>query len=146
LGRLAQAGGGGGGPSLTTLGNFTDGGSLTVGSGSQLVVNGVFTETSSGTVNEQLGGSNASPTFGSVAATQGVSLAGHLTVTSSVVPAVGSSFDVLHNGSANAISGAFAGLPEGSTFPVKVGSTTMTFRITYKGGASGHDVVLTRLS
>jgi hypothetical protein len=27
---------------------------------------------------------------------------------------------------------------------MKVGSTTMTFKITYSGGSSGHDLVITR--
>jgi hypothetical protein len=60
-----------------------------------------------------------------------------------VVPPVGWSFEVINYTSAIAISGAFVGLPEGSTFTVTVGATKMTFKISYKGG-TGNDVVLTR--
>jgi hypothetical protein len=56
---------------------------------------------------------------------------------------VGSSFEIVNNGSLSATSGAFTGLPEGSTFTVTVGATKMTFKISYKGG-TGNDVVLTR--
>jgi hypothetical protein len=131
-----------GGASLTT-GSFTDDGTLTLGPASALVVKGKFTENADGTLIEQLGGTSSSPTFGSVTATVGVSLAGGLKVTSAVVPAVGSSFEIINNASSSATSGAFTGVPEGSTFTVTVGSTTMTFKISYKGG-TGNDVVLTR--
>jgi hypothetical protein len=132
-----------GGATLAT-GSFTDDGTLVLGAGSTLAVNGVFTESASGTLTEELGGTSSSPTFGSISA-KGVTLAGGLTVTSTVVPAVGSSFEIVNNSATSAISGAFVGLPEGSTFTVKVGATTMTFKISYKGG-TGNDVVLTRIS
>jgi hypothetical protein len=135
-----------GGQSFATAGNFTNSGSLTLSPGSVLTVNGSFTESSGGTDNVQLSGTSSSPTFGSIVATGKVSLAGALNVTSTVTPSVGSSFDILGNQGSSPIGGAFAGLPEGSTFTVKVGSTTMTFKITYKGGASGKDVVITRIS
>jgi hypothetical protein len=44
------------------------------------------------------------------------------------------------------LSGNFTNLPEGATFTVKVGATTMTFKITYKEGAKGISIVLTRIS
>jgi len=69
-----------------------------------------------------------------------------LVVTSTVVPAVNSSFQTLNNEGAGAISGTFSGLPDGGTFTVKVGTTTMTFKITYKGGSGGNSVVITRIS
>jgi hypothetical protein len=56
-----------------------------------------------------------------------------------------SSFEILNNLGSGAISGTFAGLAEGKTFKVKVGSTTMTFKISYVGG-SGNDVVITRVA
>jgi hypothetical protein len=131
-----------GGASLTTAGNFTDAGTLTLGAGSTLSVAGSFTETADGTLVEQMGGTSSSPTFGSLSA-KGMSLAGAFSMTSTVVPAVGSSFEVVNNGATSAISGAFVGMPEGSTFTVTVGATKMTFKISYKGG-TGNDVVLTR--
>jgi hypothetical protein len=133
--------------SFTTPGNFSNSGGLTLSPGSVLSVNGAFTETSTAKLTVQIGGTNSSPTFGSIASTGAVSLQGNtmLTVTSSVTPPVNSSFEVLNNGSSSPISGIFAGLPEGATFTVKVGSTTMTFKITYVGG-TGHSVVITRIS
>jgi DNA-directed RNA polymerase specialized sigma24 family protein len=94
-------------------------------------------EPSPGEAGADLRGSHSPPGRGS--------LAGGLTVTSAVVPAVGSSFEVLDDLATSAIAGAFTGLAEGATFTVKVGTTTMTFKITYKGGI-GNDVVLTRIS
>jgi hypothetical protein len=69
-----------------------------------------------------------------------------LHVTSTVVPAVGSSFELLDNEAGSAIGGVFAGLSEGSTFTVTVGTTTMTFQVTYAGkdGDGKHNVVITR--
>ncbi len=54
------------------------------------------------------------------------------------IPVVGKAFIILQ--STGGIKGAFQGLPEGSL--VTVGD--LSFRVTYRGGASGNDVVLTR--
>jgi hypothetical protein len=61
---------------------------------------------------------------------------------------VGSSLTVLENEGNSAVSGIFAGLPEGGTFTVTVGTTTMTFQITYVGpGIYGsNNVLITRTS
>jgi hypothetical protein len=134
------------GASFATAGNFINSGSMTLSPGSTLTVNGAFSQTSTGKLAEQIGGTASSPTFGSVVSTGPVSLGGTLSVTSTVVPAVGSNFEILNNGSASAITGTFAGLPEGATFTVKVGATTMTFKITYKGGSGGNSVVISRIS
>jgi hypothetical protein len=135
--------------SLTTPGALTNDGSLTLGPGSVLTVSGSFTQSSTGALAIQLGGSNSKPTFGQLVSTTGsVTLAGSFRMTSTVVPAVGSSFAVLDNEGKAAISGTFANLPEGATFKVKKGSTTMTFKISYKGsdGDGSHNVVITRIS
>ncbi len=52
-------------------------------------------------------------------------------------PAVGMIFTIIDNDGADAITGAFSGLPEGATFAVDAS----TFRISYHGG-DGNDVVL----
>jgi hypothetical protein len=138
-----------GGQSFTTAGALTNNGELTLGPKSILTVDGSFTQSSTGGLTMELGGTNAAPTFGQVFSTSGsVALAGGLTVTSTAGPAVGSSFTVLENEGNSAISGDFAGLSEGSTFTVKVGNTTMTFQITYVGpGIYGdNNVVITRTS
>jgi hypothetical protein len=135
------------GASLSTTRNFTNAGVLTFAPSrmlnSVLTINGNFTETPGGSLAVQLGGTTSSPTFGSLTVTGAVSLSGRLTVTSTVLPAVGSSFEILNKLSGSAIGGTFAGLPEGSTFTVQVGTTTMRFQITYVGG-NGNDVVIRR--
>ncbi|HZV04066.1 MAG TPA: hypothetical protein VE999_03160 [Gemmataceae bacterium] len=131
-----------GGQSFTTTGNFTNNGKLTVGAGSVLTATGSFTQASTAALSIQLGGSNN----GQVVSTTGtVTLGGTLQVRSTVVPAVGSSFEILANEGGSAISGTFAGLAEGGTFLVTSGSTTMTFQISYKGDG-GNNVTIARIS
>jgi uncharacterized repeat protein (TIGR03803 family) len=137
------------GQSFTTTGALTSRGTLTLGAASILTVNGSFTQQFAGTLTIELGGTDAAPTIGQLVSSTGtVALAGHLNVTSTVLPAVGSSFEVLDNGGNSAISGHFAGLTEGSTFTVTESTTTMTFQITYAGtDADGdHNVIITRIS
>jgi hypothetical protein len=57
-----------------------------------------------------------------------------------------STFVLLDNGSTSPDKGIFTGLPEGSTFTVAVGATTMTFQITYTGGSSQNSVLITRIN
>jgi hypothetical protein len=138
-----------GGQSFTTAGALTDQGSLTLGAGSVLTVSGNFKQTSSGTLTIELGGTNAAPTFGQLVSTTGtVTLAGSLAVTSTIVPAVGSSFELLDNEGNAAINGIFKKLAEGATLKVKKGAKTMKFKITYAGtDADGsQNVVLTRIA
>jgi autotransporter-associated beta strand protein len=77
-----------------------------------------------------------------------VTLGGNLNVTFGppppiprFVPTLGSTFTIINNGGADAVVGAFAGLPEGATFTVE----STTFRISYVGG-TGNDVVLTAIT
>jgi uncharacterized repeat protein (TIGR03803 family) len=138
-----------GGQSFTTTGALTNNGSIVLSPASILTVSGSFTQTSTGTLTIELGGSNAAPTFGRVVSTTGaVTLAGSLVVTSTVVPAVGSSFEILDNAGNSPVSGTFAGLSEGSTFKVKSGPASMTFQITYAGidADGGRNVIITRVS
>jgi uncharacterized repeat protein (TIGR03803 family) len=133
--------------SFTTAVALTNNGALTLSPNSVLTVGGSFTQSSTGSLTVELGGPSAAPTFGQVFSTSGtVALAGSLTVTSTIVPAVGSSFTILENEGNSAISGDFAGLPEGGTFTVTVGTTTMTFQISYVGSGTFGDnnVVITR--
>jgi hypothetical protein len=138
-----------GGLSFAVAGALTNGGELTLSPSSIFTVAGSFTQTSTGSLTLELGGPSSDPTLGQVLSTTGTgALAGSLNVTSKVVPAVGSSFTVLENEGNSAIGGDFAGLPQGSTFKVKVGKETMTFQITYVGpGKYGdNNVVITRIS
>ena len=148
---LAKIGGNGslilqGGQNFTTTGSFTDNGTLTVGPGSIFTVTGSFTQSSTGTLALEIGGTAAAPTFGQIISTTAtVTLAGALQVTSTVIPTVGSTFELLANMANAVISGAFSGIAEGSTFTVTSGSTTMTFQISYVGNG-GNNVVITRIS
>jgi hypothetical protein len=138
-----------GGATFATAGNFTNAGTLALMPGttlnSVLTVNGTFTQTGMGTLDAGLGGTTTTPTFGSISSTGAVTLAGTFKVTSSVVVKVGASFDILRNGSHLATSSVFAALAQGAKFTMKVGTTTMIFQISYKGGNSLHDVVITRI-
>jgi hypothetical protein len=135
-----------GNASLSTPSSLTNSGKLTIGPGSTLTANGSFTDSSTASLAIQLGGTNGSPKFGQVVSTSGtVTLGGTLQVTSTVVPSVGSSFEILSNEGGSPISGTFSRLAEGATFTVRSGSTTMTFQITYVGDG-GNNVVITRIS
>jgi hypothetical protein len=75
-------------------------------------------------------------------------VAGDLTVNSTVVPAVGRSFDILDNQGGSAIDGTFKGLREGAKFKVFAAGRSMTFQITYAGtDADGNqNVIITRIA
>src|SRR5262249_12184853 len=108
-------------------------GSLTLGSGSSYIadINGAAAGSgydqiiASGTVNL-----TASPTLNVPLNVQSGS---------GFAPTLGEQFDILQNTSGTAISGTFNGLAEGATFT----SGGVQFQITYLGGITGHDVILT---
>jgi len=62
----------------------------------------------------------------------------NLTLGSSFVPALGQQFVLINNDGADAVSGTFSGLPQGST--ITLGGAE--FQLSYSGG-TGNDVVLT---
>jgi hypothetical protein len=135
------------GQSFTTAGALTDNGTLILSPGSVLTVSGSFTETSTGKLIVQMGTVSGATAVGYVVSTSGtVSLAGKLSVTSSVAPATGTAFDILDNEGNAAIGDSFEGLGEGNTFKVKDGATTMTFEISYLGSDDdgSQNVVITR--
>jgi hypothetical protein len=128
-------------------GALTNNGSLTLAPGSVLTVKGGFTQTSTATLAIQLGGTSSAPTLGQLVSTTGsVALAGNLKVTFTVLPTVGSSFSILDNEGNASIGGTFAKLPQGATFTVTIGTTKMTFAVSYSGsdGDGSHNVVITR--
>jgi hypothetical protein len=138
-----------GGRSFTTAGALTNNGLLTLGPGSVLTVGGSFTNGEYGTLTTGLGGTRKKPEIGQVVSTSGqVALSNSLHVYSTVLPPVGSSFELLDNEGNSAIRGTFTLLAELATFTVKAGTKLLTFQITYKGrGADGsQNVVITRIS
>lgn len=133
-----------GGQAFTTAGALTDNGSLTIGPNSILTVSGGFTQGSTATLTIQMGGTNSSPTIGQLVSTTGsMTLAGNLKVTTTVVPGLNSSFELLDNEGNSAISGTFV---QGTTLTVTKGSTKMTFSINYTGndGDGTNNVYITR--
>jgi hypothetical protein len=129
-----------GGQTFTTPGALSVTGVLGIDPTSTVTVAGNFTLAAGATLNIQMGGTNATPTIGHVAATGTVTLAGKLNMTSTVLPALHSKFTLVNNQGSNPISGTFAGLPEGSTFKVN----GATYKISYLGG-NGRSVVVTRI-
>ncbi len=93
------------GASATTAGAFKNSGNLIVGVGSTLAVQGAYTQTSTGTVEFQLGGARSSGQFGQMTATGTASLAGTLQalLANNYSPSVSDSFQVMtfasHTGS-----------------------------------------------
>jgi hypothetical protein len=110
---------------------------------------GVFTTTSlafgaGGSLNLPLNGPAAGTGYSQVVANGPIDLTGTtlvVPVANGFTPSNGTTFDVLVNNSGSAITGTSAGLAEGSTFL----AAGQNIRISYHGGASGNDVVLTKV-
>ena len=64
------------------------------------------------------------------------------TLAGGYAPVLGDTLTILSNGTGAAVNGVFAGLPEGAA----VGAGNYIFRISYVGGATGRDVVLTNVA
>jgi autotransporter-associated beta strand protein len=103
-------------------------GTLTVQGGATLVNGSLFT------ANLTPSGSNELVSSGQIALTGSV-----LKLSLNYQPPSGAIFTIAS--AAQGIVGTFAGLPEGALIPID----GVTMRITYKGGVSGNDVVLTVL-
>jgi autotransporter-associated beta strand protein len=90
-----------------------------------------------------LNGNVAGTGYDQLSSTGAINLGGGtLNVTLGFTPAVGAAFTILQNKSGSSVNGTFNGLGEGATFAVGV----ETFQITYQGGSSLKDVVITRIS
>jgi hypothetical protein len=89
---------------------------------------------------------NSNTAFDQLVVSENVSLAQtalSLTLGGGFVPAVGQVFPIVNNVGIGPTSGTFAGLPEGSVFSTSGG---VQFRINYRAGTDGNDVVITRVS
>ena len=100
------------GADFTTAGSFANSGSLTVGPGSMVTVAGNFTQTSAGTLYDQIGGTPASGLFGQVDVTGTATLAGifSLSLVNGFSPSSGQTFDVMSFASATGDFVGFSGL------------------------------------
>jgi hypothetical protein len=115
-----------------------------------LVLSGTTTLSGAATLHEiQLGSSGSS---GQIAFSGDITLAGVLSVNilPGFTPSIGNSFTIFQDTGSGTVSGAFftldasgqpVALPEGATILTPDGQYALT--ITYVGGSSGHDVVLT---
>jgi autotransporter-associated beta strand protein len=65
-----------------------------------------------------------------------------LSLAGGFVPAFGQAFDIVRNETNQSVGGTFMGLAEGSVFQID----GLWFRITYRGGDGGRDVVVTRIA
>ncbi len=112
---------------------FVNSGLLNLGA-KTLTINWDFSQTSTGTLQSTL---NSATVYGKMVATGSVALDGALAVQlgGTYTPALGAAFKIIDPSAA--VSGTFAGLPEGAA--LTVGSRT--FQTTYQGG-DGDDVIL----
>ena len=108
---------------LPPAGNLSNSGSLTVGPGSTFTVAGNFTQTSTGTLNDQIGGTPASGLFGQADVTGTATLAGtfNLALVNGFSPTSGQTFDVMSFASATGTSPASTDLSP--FFTESLGST-----------------------
>jgi autotransporter-associated beta strand protein len=108
-------------------------------------VNGSVTVNASGTLRVRINGTTAGTQYDQLRLTNAasnVTLAGTLDLVAAPGLAAGGTFRIIDNsGSANAVTGTFAGLPEGAEFY----EDSQWWRINYTGG-TGNDVLLTRLT
>jgi len=129
--------------------NATSGGvsSLTVQSGGTVAPGhspGCITAsnaTINGTYLAQIGGTNACADYDQLQVSGSVNVTGgtlQTSVINSFAPTAGQTFEIIDNTGGSAVTGTFAGLPEGATFT----SGGATFKISYVGG-TGNDVTLT---
>jgi autotransporter-associated beta strand protein len=142
--------------SVTVAAGATLGGNGTVGSASVVGVlspgDGVGTLTAggvtfnvAGTFSVQLNGLAAGTGYSQLIATGLIrpsSSTLSVAVANGFTPPAGSTFDILVDNGPSPIIGRFAGLAEGATFM----AGNQFFTITYAGGASGRDVVLTKIA
>jgi autotransporter-associated beta strand protein len=122
------------------------GGTVAPADAPNILTTGGFSLDSNSTYAVQLDGSSPGGATGydQVVASGAVSLGGavlNATLGGSYTPTPGDQLTIIKNNSGSAVSGTFDGLAEGALFILG----SFPFRVTYVGGLSGHDVVLTAL-
>jgi fibronectin-binding autotransporter adhesin len=138
----ATLGGGGG-----TLGSVVSNGTLSPGNlttATGLLTVGSLSFSATGGYTVDIDGATAGTGFDQVTASGPVTLNGATLQVNGGLgfsPVTGTTFDILVN--SGAAPGTFAGLPEGATV---TSSSGQLYSISYVGGSSGHDVVLTAVA
>ncbi len=128
-----------------TVGNvIATGGTVAPADAPNILTTGSFSLDSNSTFTVQLDGDTPGGASGydQVVASGAVSLGGATlgaTLGGSYTPAPGDQLTIIENNSGSAVSGVFDGLSQGAVIPLG----GYDFRISYQGGVSGHDVVLT---
>jgi fibronectin-binding autotransporter adhesin len=109
-------------------------------SGAAQFTSGTFTLASGATYAVDLNGATAGTQYDQLVVSSGgtVTLGGTLSLTLGYTPSFGTTFTIIDNQGASAVTNTFSGLAEGGT----ITSGSYTFQITYSGG-TGNDVVLT---
>lgn len=108
-----------------------------------LTVNGNVALSTGAILTMELNGTTAGSGYDRVKVVGSVNLSGvQLLVTRGYAPTVGDSFIIVDNNATDAVVGTFAGLPEGANFDI--GGCTAS--ISYHGGSSNNDIVLTIVS
>jgi autotransporter-associated beta strand protein len=133
----ATLGGGG------TVGAVVVDGTLVPGDAAGILHTDALTVNADGTVAATLTGLTPGPGCSQAVTAGPVDVTGStltLALAAGFNPTTGQTFDVLVNNSNLPVVGTFASLPEGGTITVN----GQSFTITYAGGTSGHDVVLTK--
>jgi hypothetical protein len=134
--------GGGGSVGPITSGN----GLLSVGDSSPGILNsGSLTLASGDTFLAYIAGTNAGTGYSQMSFSGGTIALGnaHLQLNMSVVGATNAHYTLIHNPTLHVISGTFNGLAEGATVTASNG---VHFAVTYHGGPTSNDVVLTQSS
>ncbi|MBK9214364.1 MAG: carboxypeptidase regulatory-like domain-containing protein [Chloracidobacterium sp.] len=129
-------------------GSFTVGGTFTLsnagaqvspGTSPGIINSGSLSLTSGSTVNIEINGPNVGSQYDQLNVTGTVDLGGAtLNTTLGYTPTAGHSYTIVNNDGSDAVTGTFAGMPEGTVFYEGAHS----FKISYVGG-TGNDVVIT---
>jgi fibronectin-binding autotransporter adhesin len=117
------------------------------GSGTTAVINtGNLNIQSGGTFAVEVNGATTGTNYDQNKVTGTVTLGGTLSLTLGYAPTVNTSDTIISNDGADAVTGIFTGIPaSGGFIAASFGGITYTFTVSYAGGSSNNDVVLTCL-
>ena len=125
------------------VGNILGNGLVAPGNSPGILTSSNVTFSATGAFNAELAGLTPGSGYDQLNVNGTVALGNaNLQLNMSVVGSTNAQFTIINNDSADAVTGSFAGLPEGG---IMTASNGAQFQITYQGG-SGNDVVLTQIS
>ena len=122
-------------------------GTLSPGTGGAgtLTIEDDITFTGSGILSVDANGSMAESGYDQLVVTGGVITLGSAELSFSLgyTPTIGDEFTIIDNETGSGISGIFSGVAQGDTITASYAGTPYDCRVSYTGGVSGHDVVVT---